>query len=156
RSAAVDSVEVKSAGSIRLINLKTIKHEKKGHLIATSRSGEIAVIDEFGRERERYKVPYGATIGVNDGETVRAGQLVASWDPHTHPVVTEVSGLLKFEDFIDNVTVAAQVDEITGLTSTVVLEAAQRSTEYRPTAKLLDDSGRPVTFPNTEIPAAYA
>ncbi|MBN1238802.1 MAG: DNA-directed RNA polymerase subunit beta', partial [Gammaproteobacteria bacterium] len=156
RSAAVDSVEVKGAGTLRFLNLKTVKHEKKGHLITTSRSGELAVIDEFGRERERYKVPYGATLGAQDGEAVKAGQLVATWDPHTHPVVTEVSGHLKFEDFIDNVTVAQQVDEITGLTSTVVLEAAQRSTEYRPTAKLLDDNGKPVTFPNTDIPAAYA
>ena len=157
RSAAVDSVEVKSAGTIRMLNVKTIKHEKKGHLITTSRSGELAVVDEFGRERERYKVPYGATLGVNDGDTVQAGQLVASWDPHTHPVVTEVSGYLKFEDFVDGVTVTTQVDEVTGLTSIVVLDAAQRgSAEYRPTAKLVDAKGKHVTFPNTDIPAAYA
>jgi DNA-directed RNA polymerase subunit beta' len=156
RSAAVDSVEVKSAGSIRMLNVKTVRHEEKGHLITTSRSGELAVIDEFGRERERYKVPYGATLGAEDGDAVKPGQLVASWDPHTHPVVTEVSGFLKFEDFVDGVTVATQVDEITGLTSIVVLDAASRSTEYRPTAKLVDDNGKSVTFPNTEIPAAYA
>jgi len=156
RSAAVDSVEVKSAGTIRFQNLKTVRHEKKGHLITTSRSGELAVIDDFGRERERYKVPYGANLSVNDGEAVKPGQLVASWDPHMHPVVTEVSGYLKFEDFIDNVTVAQQVDEITGLTSTVVLDSASRSTEYRPTAKLVDENGKPVCFPNTDIPAAYA
>jgi DNA-directed RNA polymerase subunit beta' len=157
RSAAVDSVEIKSAGTIRMINLKTVRHEQKGHLITTSRSGELAVVDEFGRERERYKVPYGATLSVDDGEAVQAGQLVASWDPHMHPVVTEVSGYLHFEDFVDGVTVAQQVDEITGLTSIVVLDAAQRgSSEYRPTAKLVDNHGKPVMFPNTEIPAAYA
>jgi len=156
RSAAVNSVEVKSLGTIRFVNVKTVTHEQKGHRITTSRSGELAVVDEFGRERERYKVPYGATLGVKDGEAVQPGQLVASWDPHTHPVVTEVSGYLKFEDFIDGVTVASQVDEITGLTSIVVLDAAQRSSEYRPTAKLVDGNGKPVTFPNTDIPAAYA
>jgi DNA-directed RNA polymerase subunit beta' len=156
RSAAVNSVEVKSQGTIRFINVKTVTHEQKGHRITTSRSGELAVIDEFGRERERYKVPYGATLGVKDGDAVQPGQLVASWDPHTHPVVTEVSGYLKFEDFIDGVTVASQVDEITGLTSMVVLDSAQRSTEYRPTAKLVDGNGKAVTFPNTDIPAAYA
>jgi DNA-directed RNA polymerase subunit beta' len=156
RSAAVNSVEVKSAGTIRMINVKTVTHEQKGHRITTSRSGELAVIDEFGRERERYKVPYGATLGVKDGDRVEAGQLVASWDPHTHPVVTEVSGYLKFEDFVDGVTVTTQVDEITGLTSIVVLDAAQRSTDYRPTAKLVDAQGKPINFPNTEIPAAYA
>jgi DNA-directed RNA polymerase subunit beta' len=156
RSAAVNSVEVKSAGTIRFINVKTVTHEQKGHRITTSRSGELAVIDEFGRERERYKVPYGATLGAKDGEAVQPGQLVASWDPHTHPVVTEVSGYLKFEDFIDGVTVTSQVDEITGLTSIVVLDAAQRSSEYRPTAKLVDSHGKAISFPNTDIPAAYA
>jgi len=156
RSAAVNSVEVKSQGTMRFINMKTVTHEQKGHRITTSRSGELAVIDEFGRERERYKVPYGATLGVKDGEAVKPGQLVASWDPHTHPVVTEVSGYLKFEDFIDGVTVASQVDEITGLTSVVVLDAAQRSSEYRPTAKLVDGNGKAISFPNTDIPAAYA
>jgi DNA-directed RNA polymerase subunit beta' len=156
RSAAVNSVEVKSAGTIRFVNVKTVTHEQKGHRITTSRSGELAVIDEFGRERERYKVPYGASLGVKDAEAVQPGQLVASWDPHTHPVVTEVSGYLKFEDFIDGVTVTSQVDEITGLTSIVVLDAAQRSSEYRPTAKLVDSHGKAISFPNTDIPAAYA
>ncbi len=156
RSAAVNSVEVKSNGTIRMIGVKTITHEQKGHRITTSRSGELAVIDEFGRERERYKVPYGATLGIKDGDPVQPGQLVASWDPHTHPVVTEVSGYLKFEDFIDGVTVTTQVDEITGLTSIVVLDSAQRSSDYRPTAKLVDGNGKPISFPNTDIPAAYA
>jgi DNA-directed RNA polymerase subunit beta' len=156
RSAAVNSVEVKSQGTVRYINMKTVTHEQKGHRITTSRSGELAVIDEFGRERERYKVPYGATLGAKDGDAVKPGQLIASWDPHTHPVVTEVSGYIKFEDFIDGVTVASQVDEITGLTSVVVLDAAQRSSDYRPTAKLVDGNGKAISFPNTDIPAAYA
>ena len=156
RSAASDSVEIKSKGTIRMVNIKTIKHEERGHLITTSRSGEIAVIDEFGRERERYKIPYGAQLAVGDGAKVEAGQLVASWDPHTHPVVTEVAGHLQFEDFIDGVTVATQVDDVTGLTNIVVLDAAQRgSSDYRPTAKLVDGEGEPLLFPNTDIPAAY-
>jgi DNA-directed RNA polymerase subunit beta' len=157
RSAAVDSVEIKSAGTIRFSNVKTVEQEATGRLITTSRSGELALIDEFGRERERYKVPYGANLAVTDGASVKAGQLVASWDPHTHPVVTEVSGILQFEDFIDGVTVTSQVDEMTGLTSIVVLDAAQRgSSQYRPTARLLTEDGKPINFPNTEIPAAYA
>jgi DNA-directed RNA polymerase subunit beta' len=157
RSAAADRVEVKSAGTIRLLNMKTIQHEQKKHLVATSRSGEIAVIDDLGRERERYKVPYGATLTVTDGQKVAAGKVCAQWDPHTHPVVTEVSGYLQFDDFIDGVTVTTQVDEITGLSSIVVLDAAQRgSKEYRPTARLVDEAGKAIHFPNTEIPAAYA
>jgi DNA-directed RNA polymerase subunit beta' len=156
RSAAVNSVEVKSAGTMRMHNMKTVQHESKGHLVVTSRSGELAVIDEFGRERERYKVPYGAILGVKEGESVAPGQLVANWDPHTHPVVTEVSGNIQFEDFIDDVTVTTQVDEYTGLTSTVVLDSAQRgATEYKPTAKLVDGKGKPLVFPNTDIPAVY-
>jgi len=156
RSAAVNSVEVKSTGTMRMHNMKTVQHESKGHLVVTSRSGELAVIDEFGRERERYKVPYGAILGVKEGESVAPGQLVANWDPHTHPVVTEVSGNIQFEDFIDDVTVTTQVDEYTGLTSTVVLDSAQRgATEYKPTAKLVDSKGKPVFFPNTDIPAVY-
>jgi DNA-directed RNA polymerase subunit beta' len=156
RSAAVNSVEVKSAGTLRMHNMKTVQHEEKGHLVVTSRSGELAVIDEFGRERERYKVPYGAILGVKEDETVSPGQLVANWDPHTHPIVTEVSGNIQFEDFIDDVTVTTQVDEYTGLTSTVVLDAAQRgATEYKPTAKLVDSKGKALLFPNTDIPAIY-
>ena len=156
RSAAADSVEIKSNGTIRMVNIKTIEHEERGHLITTSRSGEVAVIDEYGRERERYKIPYGAQLAVRDGDTVEAGQLVASWDPHTHPVVTEVAGVIRFEDFVDGVTVEPQVDEVTGLTSIVVLDAAKRgSSDYRPTAKLVDDQGEPMRFPNTDIPAAY-
>jgi DNA-directed RNA polymerase subunit beta' len=157
RSAAADSIEVKSNGTLRFLNVKTVEQEATGKLITTSRSGEIAVIDEFGRERERYKVPYGATLGAGDTDAVAAGQLVATWDPHTHPVITEVGGILQFEDFIDGVTVTSQLDEMTGLTSIVVLDAAQRgSTQYRPTARLLTAAGEAICFPNTEIPAAYA
>ncbi|MGD8323563.1 MAG: DNA-directed RNA polymerase subunit beta', partial [Gammaproteobacteria bacterium] len=157
RSAAADRVEVKTAGTIRLTNVKTITHADKGHVIVTSRSGEVAIVDELGRERERYKVPYGAQLSAIDGDPVTIGQVVATWDPHTHPVVTEVSGTLQFDDFIDGVTVTTQVDDITGLSSIVVLDAAQRgSTDYRPTARLVDDEGNAINFPNTDIPAAYA
>ena len=158
RSAAVNSVEVKTSGTTKTYDMKTVQHEEKGHFVATSRSGELAVLDEFGRERERYKVPYGATIAVSEGDKVEPGQLVAHWDPHTHPVVAEVSGRLQFEDFVDDVTVTTQVDEITGLTSIVVLDPAQRGAgvDYRPTARLVDPDGEPVFFPNTDIPAVYA
>jgi DNA-directed RNA polymerase subunit beta' len=125
RSAAVNNIEIKSKGIAKLNNIKTVAHHK-GYLVAVSRSGEISVIDDLGRERERYKVPYGATITVEDGKQVKQGQIVANWDPHTHPVVTEVAGKLKFQDFIDGVTVAEQVDEFT------------------------------VCFANTDIPAVYA
>src|SRR6201999_3289051 len=157
RAAAANGVEVKSKGTIRLHNIKTVRHEK-GHLVAVSRSGELGVVDDFGRERERYKIPYGATITVNDGDVVSAGQSVANWDPHTHPVVTEVAGMIKFFDFVDGITVTTQVDDVTGLTSTVVLDPKQRGSggkDLRPVVRLINAKGKEVTFANTEIPAVY-
>ena len=158
RSAAVNNIEIKSNGVVKLNNIKTVAHHK-GYLVAVSRSGEVSVINELGRERERYKVPYGATITVADGEEVKQGQVVANWDPHTHPVVTEVAGKLKFDDFVDGVTVAEQVDEFTGLTSIVVLDPKSRGgtgKDLRPVARLIDADGDEVCFANTEIPAVYA
>jgi len=155
RAAAASSVEVRNKGVIRFHHVKTVQHEK-GHLVAVSRSGEIGVVDDFGRERERYKIPYGAMISVKEGSTVNAGQVVATWDPHTHPVVTEVAGFVKFQDFVDGLTVTSQVDEVTGLSSTVVLDTKQRGgKDLRATIKLVNGKGKEVTFANTEIPAVY-
>ncbi|HTV77308.1 MAG TPA: DNA-directed RNA polymerase subunit beta', partial [Steroidobacteraceae bacterium] len=156
RAAAASSVEVRNKGLIRFHHIKTVQHEK-GHLVAVSRSGEIGVVDDFGRERERYKIPYGAMISVKEGDQVAAGQVVATWDPHTHPVITEVAGLVKFQDFIDGLTVTTQVDEVTGLSSTVVLDTKQRGgKDLRATIKLVNSKGKEVTFANTEIPAVYS
>jgi DNA-directed RNA polymerase subunit beta' len=158
RAAAANSVEAKGKGAARLHNLKTVHHEK-GHWVATSRSGELGVIDEFGRERERYKIPYGAVISVSDGDAITPGQIVATWDPHTHPVVTEVAGFIKFQDFLEGLTVQSQVDEVTGLSSTVVMDPKQRSSsgkDLRPVVRLVNAKGKEVTFANTDIPAVYA
>ena len=158
RSAAINNIEIKSNGVAKLVNIKTVAHHK-GYLVAVSRSGEISVVNEMGRERERYKVPYGATITIQDNQDVKQGQVVATWDPHTHPVVTEVEGNIRFQDFIDGVTVAEQVDEVTGLTSIVVLDPKSRGgvgKDLRPVAKLIDEEGNELFFANTEIPAVYA
>ena len=158
RAAAATSVEVKRPGTVRLHNVKTVRHEK-GYLVAVSRSGEIGIMDEQGRERERYRIPYGAVINVDDGVKVDGGQIVATWDPHTHPVVAEVGGLLKFQDFVERVTVAEQVDEVTGLSSYLIMDPKQRSIsgrDLRPTAKLLNAKGQEICFANTDIPAVYA
>ncbi len=157
RAAAISLVEIKGKGTLRFHNVKSVRHEK-GHLVTTSRSGEIGVIDEFGRERERYKIPYGAMIVANEGAAVSPGQIVANWDPHTHPVVTEVAGFIKFIDFVDGVTVQSQVDEVTGLTSVEVLDPKQRGAagkDLRPVIKLVNAKGKEVTFANTDIPAVY-
>jgi DNA-directed RNA polymerase subunit beta' len=158
RSAAINNIEIKSNGKAALLNIKTVAHHK-GYLVAVSRSGEISITNEQGRERERYKVPYGATITIADGDAVKQGQVLANWDPHTHPVVTEVAGKLKFEDFVDGVTVAEQVDEFTGLTSIVVLDPKSRGgagKDLRPVARLVNDKDEDICFANTEIPAVYA
>jgi DNA-directed RNA polymerase subunit beta' len=155
RAAAASSVEIRNKGTLRFHHIKTVEHEK-GHLVAVSRSGEIGVVDEYGRERERYKIPYGATINAKEGSRVEGGQVVATWDPHTHPVVTEVAGFMKFQDFVDGLTVASQLDEVTGLSSTVMLDSKQRGgKDLRPTIKLLNAKGKEVMFANTNIPAVY-
>ena len=157
RSAAVSSVEVKSGGALRFHNLKTVKHHK-GYLVAVSRSGELGVSDDQGRERERYKVPYGAQISAAEGSMVEPGQIVANWDPHTHPVITEVAGHVKFHDIIEGVTVERQADEVTGLSSLVVLDPKQRGSGFkdvRPMVKLVDDAGHDLMIAGTDIPAMY-
>jgi DNA-directed RNA polymerase subunit beta' len=155
RAAAASSLEVRNKGTLRFHNVKTVQHEK-GHLVAVSRSGEIGVVDEYGRERERYKIPYGAQINSKEGDKVVGGQTVSTWDPHTHPVITEVAGFIKFTDFVDGMTVTTQLDEVTGLSSTVVLDSKQRGgKDLRPTVKLLNAKGKEATFANTEIPAVY-
>ncbi len=157
RSAAVSSVEIKSAGTVRLHNIKTVKHAK-GHMVAVSRSGEVAVLDANGRERERYKVPYGAVFNVEDGASVDAGQGVANWDPHTHPIVTEVAGRVHFSDFIESVTVSRETDDVTGLSSLVIIDSKQRSgtaKDLRPMVKLVGENGDDLCIAGTNIPAHY-
>jgi len=155
--AAVSNIQVKSKGKIRLHNIKLVKHAK-GYYVTVSRSGELTILDAQGRERERYKVPYGAMIKIADGSEVEPGQIIAQWDPHTHPVVTEVSGYVKFIDLIDGITMNRQTDEVTGLTSIVVTDAKQRGPggkELRPMVRLTDKKGDDLFLPGTTLPAHY-
>ena len=157
RDAAVDHIQVKSSGSVRLHNMKTVINADK-KLVAVSRSGELSIIDEHGRERERYKVPYGAIISVRDGKAVKAGDMTANWDPHTHPIVTEVAGRVTFHEIIDGITVNEVVDDITGLTSLVVTDPKQRGSEgreLRPMISLVNKRGKELFLAGTEIPAHY-
>ena len=157
RSAAINNIEVKTKGAVRLHNIKTVQHDA-GHNVAVSRSGEVTVLDEQNRERERYKVPYGATISLNDGDAVEPGQIVANWDPHTHPIITEEAGVVSFVDIVEGLTVQAETDEITGLSSLVVIDPKQRSSQakdMRPMLKLVDAKGEDLNIAGTEIPAHY-
>lgn len=157
RAAAVNRVEVKNEGTVRLHNLKTVVHHS-GKLIAVSRSGELGLLDSLGRERERYKLPYGAELSITDGQKVDAGQLVATWDPHTHPVITEVEGIVQFSDFIEGVTIDNQVDDITGLASSVVIDPKKRGAagkDLKPTVRLVNEKGELINIVDTDIPAQY-
>ena len=157
RAAAVDNVSVKSDGVVRLHNLKVVQHAD-GHYVAVTRSGELSIADEHGRERERYKIPYGAVLSAADGDTVTGGQMVANWDPHTHPVVSEVAGRVRFSDAVDGVTVQSQVDEVTGLTRIEVMDPKQRSAaakDLRPMVRLVDENEEELRLPGTDAPAHY-
>ena len=157
RSSAADSVQVKNAGKVRLHNMKTVTRDN-GNLVAVSRSGAIALADEHGRERELYKLPYGAVISVKDGEQVEAGQKVATWDPHTHPIVTEVAGKIEFVGMEEGITINRTTDELTGLSSIEVIDPKDRPAagkDIRPMVKLVDAKGNDVLLPGTNAPAQY-
>ena len=157
RASAVDSVKVKQDGVVRLINLKTVEN-KSGYLVAVSRSGELAIADENGRERERYKLPYGALIKTKDGSKVSAGDVVANWDPHTHPIVTEVAGKVVFESMEQGLTIRRLTDELTGLSSISVIDPKDRPSagkDTRPAVRLVDDHGKALLLAGTDVPAHY-
>ncbi|MBB5209806.1 DNA-directed RNA polymerase subunit beta' [Chiayiivirga flava] len=157
RAAAVDNVSVRTTGTVKFNNLKTVQHAA-GHLVAVSRSGEISVMDTHGRERERYKLPYGAVLNVKDGAAVKTGQVVVTWDPHTHPIVSEVAGYLRFVDFVEGMTVIEKTDELTGLASVEITDPKRRGSaakDLRPIVRIVDEKGKDLNIPGTDLPAQY-
>ncbi|AYN96022.1 MULTISPECIES: DNA-directed RNA polymerase subunit beta' [Pseudomonas] len=157
RTSAADNVQVKNGGTIRLHNLKHVERAD-GALVAVSRSGELAIADDFGRERERYRLPYGAVISVKEGDKVEPGAVVAKWDPHTHPIVTEMDGTVAFVGMEEGITIKRQTDELTGLTNIEVLDIKDRPSsgkDIRPAVKLIDANGRDLLLPGTDVPAQY-
>ena len=157
RASAADSVEVKQDGTVRLHNIKSVTRED-GKLVAVSRSGEIAIADESGRERERYKIPYGAVISVNEGDKVHGGAVIAKWDPHTHPIICEVAGKVAFTDMEDTLSISKKTDELTGLTSIEVLDSSERPAagkDLKPAVTLLDEKGEQLTVANSNQPVHY-
>jgi len=157
RTTIADSVRAKSRGIVRLHNMKVVQR-RDGHLVAVSRSGEITLADEQGRERERYKVPYGAELSAEDGSLAEAGHEIARWDPYTHPIVTEVAGSVRFAEFEEGITVQRHADEMTGLSSLVVMDPKQRGSlgkDKRPMVRLLDEYGNDLFIPGTSTLAQY-
>ena len=158
RAAVASGVEAKSAGSIRFAGNMRYVTNTKGEKVVIARSAEVLVADELGRERERHKLSYGALLFVEDGMNVEAGTRLAAWDPHTRPVITEYAGTVRFDNVEEGVTVAKQIDEVTGLSTLVVIDSKRRSSTAgsggRPQVMLLDDEGNEVLIAGTERPVA--
>jgi DNA-directed RNA polymerase subunit beta' len=153
RAAVASGVEAKSNGTIRFTAAMRYVTNGKQDQIVISRSGEVLITDDHGRERERHKVPYGATLLVQDGMAIKAGTVLATWDPLTRPIITEYAGLIRFENVEEGATVAKQVDEVTGLSTLVVIDAKRRGSStraVRPQVKLLTEEGEEVKIAGTE------
>ncbi|MBP9939938.1 MAG: DNA-directed RNA polymerase subunit beta' [Comamonas sp.] len=151
RAAVASSVEAKSNGAVSFNATMRYVSNSKGDLVVISRSGEI-VISENGRERERHKVPYGAILTIKPDETVKAGKILANWDPLTRPIITEYAGQVKFENVEEGLTVAKQVDDVTGLSTLVVIDPKRRGSAkvVRPQVKLIDANNQEVKIPGTD------
>ncbi|MGQ3085362.1 MAG: DNA-directed RNA polymerase subunit beta' [Hydrogenophaga sp.] len=152
RAAVASSVEAKSSGVIGFNATMRYVTNTKGELVVIARSGEIVIHDEHGRERERHKVPYGAILSVKADQTIKAGAILANWDPLTRPIITEFAGQVKFENVEEGLTVAKQVDDVTGLSTLVVIDPKRRGVAkvVRPQVKLIDSTGNEVKIPGTD------
>ena len=157
RAVAANSIEVKNSGTIRYHNLKTVVNSQN-EIITVSRSGELGILDDSGREKERYKIPYGAVIKTVDGEKVDRGQNIVTWDPHSTPIITETAGIIEFEDFEDGISVENIVDELTGITSIKVKDTSSASFDKnrKPMIKLVDSKGKELTLVNSNLASALS
>jgi DNA-directed RNA polymerase subunit beta' len=155
RALVASNIEAKSNGSLKFSSTMRVVKNAKGEQIVISRSGEAVIVDDNGRERERHKVPYGATLLLNEGATVKAGASLATWDPLTRPIISEYAGIARFDNVEEGVTVAKQVDEVTGLSTLVVIDGKRRSAAskgVRPVINLVDDKGNDVMIAGTDHP----
>ena len=152
RAAMASGVETKSNGVVRFASTMRYVTNAKGERVAISRSGEIVIFGENERERERHKVPYGATLQVNDGDNLKAGTRLANWDPLTRPIISEYAGAVRFENIEEGGTVAKQLDEVTGLSTLVVITPKTRGGKVamRPQIKLIGENGEEVKIAGTD------
>jgi DNA-directed RNA polymerase subunit beta' len=146
------SLEAPVDGSIRFIKISSIRN-RQGDLVVMNRNGEVAIVDDNGREKKRYPVIYGARFKVGDGDYLERGTLIAEWDPFSTPILTETSGRIKFGDIKDGLTMKEQVDEVTGIVSKVITE--YQGTDYRPRVSIKDEEGKTLKVPDTKSPARY-
>jgi DNA-directed RNA polymerase subunit beta' len=152
RSAMASGVETKSNGVVRFANTMRYVTNPKKERVAISRSGELVIFGDNDRERERHKVPYGATLQVKDGDVLKAGARLATWDPLTRPIVSEYAGAVRFENIEEGGTVAKQVDDVTGLSTLVVITPKTRGGKVamRPQIKLIGETGEEVKIAGTD------
>ncbi|BAC24669.1 rpoC [Wigglesworthia glossinidia endosymbiont of Glossina brevipalpis] len=157
RLASESNIQVKNKGIVKLNNAKFVINENN-KIVITSRHASLKIIDEFGRTKEKYKLPYGAFVNKKNGETITSGEVIANWDPHTMPIITEVSGYIRFIDIIENQTITRQTDELTGVSFISVLDTSERigiNKDLRPALKIINLQGKDVFLPGTDIPAQY-
>ncbi len=155
RTVVASQIESKSNGALKFSPNMRVVTTERGELIVVARSAELIIADDYGRERERHKVPYGATLAAKEGAAIKAGVVLATWDPHTRPIVTEYSGKVRFQNVEEGVTVAKQIDEVTGLSTLVVIDPKQRAGTQskgvvRPMVRLIDEAGNEVKLAGTE------
>ena len=150
--AAQSTLEARGNGTVRYLGLNVIT-KVDGSMVAMNRNGEIAILDDSGRERERYGINYGAVVSVTDGQAIDPGAPICEWDPFAVPVLTEVRGKVKYEDLIDGVTMEEKLEELTGLTRRVVIESKDKDT--RPRLVIVGDDGEPLKIPGTNNDARY-
>ncbi len=152
RRAEQTMLETRNEGTLKYYNLNVVKN-KDGFFIVMNRNGEVIVQDESGRERERYPLIYGSKLLVAEDEQVKAGQLIAEWDPYTIPILTEVSGIIKFGDVIEGVTMQEQLDPVTSLSRKVIVES--KDPDARPRVSIKDDQGKTFKLPGSTAMARY-
>ncbi|NIH16776.1 MAG: DNA-directed RNA polymerase subunit beta' [Buchnera aphidicola (Periphyllus lyropictus)] len=157
RAATESNIQVRNEGTIKLNNSKFVINSS-GKTVITARNVELQILDSSGRKKENYKVPYGAILEKKDGEKVYSQEIVAVWDPHTIPVITEVNGYIKFIDMLDGQSITRKKDKITGLSSIIILDISERTTlgkDLRPSLKIINDKEEEVFIPGTNMPAQY-
>ncbi|WP_343188677.1 DNA-directed RNA polymerase subunit beta' [Buchnera aphidicola (Neophyllaphis varicolor)] len=157
RAATESSIQIRNKGKIKLKNAKSVINST-GKIVITSRNVELKMIDDHGRTKESYKIPYGAIMSKGNGEIAYTGETIANWDPHTMPVITEVNGYVKFIDMIDGQTIIRQADELTGLSSIIILDTSERTSlgkDLRPALKIVNKNKEDVLIPGTDMPAQY-
>lgn len=142
----------RNEGTAKLMNVSCVTN-RQGKLTAMARNGELVIVDNSGRERDRYKVVYGSVLNVKEGDHVKAGQILAEWDPYSNPIISEITARIKFKDIEEGVTMQEQVDPVTGFSTKVITDS--KGADSKPTILLVDENGEQLNFENKDLPAKY-